>query len=66
MHEHIVTVNGTYDAETGQWRALTEKEMLTAIRYAGKVYQNELASEVRRLGYEIEESRDRQGGHHRV
>ena len=61
LHEHIVTVNGTYDVETGQWRALTEKEMLTAIRYAGKVYQSELASEVRRLGYEIEESRDRQG-----
>ena len=61
LHEHYVTVNGTYDAETGQWRALTEKEMLTAIRYAGKVYQNELAGEVRRLGYEIEESRDKQG-----
>ena len=61
LHEHIVTVNGTYDAETGQWRALTEKEMFTAIRYAGKVYQNELAGEVRRLGYEIEESRDKQG-----
>ena len=61
LHEHNVTVNGTYDAASGQWRALTEKEMLGAVRYAGKVYQNELAGEVRRLGYELEEIRDKQG-----
>jgi conjugative relaxase-like TrwC/TraI family protein len=61
LHEHFVTVNGTYDVATGQWKALTEKEMLLAVRYAGKVYQNELACEVRRLGYELEEIRDRQG-----
>ena len=61
LHEHNVTVNATYDAASGQWRALTEKEMLGAIRYAGKVYQNELAAEVRRAGYEIEQVRDRQG-----
>jgi conjugative relaxase-like TrwC/TraI family protein len=61
LHEHNVTVNATYDAQTGRWGALTEREMLGAIRYAGKTYQNELACEVRRLGYEIEESRDKQG-----
>ena len=61
LHEHNVTVNGTYDAASGQWRAMTEKEMLGAVRYAGKVYQNELAGEVRRLGYELEEIRDKQG-----
>jgi conjugative relaxase-like TrwC/TraI family protein len=51
LHEHNVTVNGTFDAVTRQWRALTEKEMVGAVRYAGKVYQNELACEVRGLGY---------------
>jgi hypothetical protein len=61
LHEHNVTVNGTFDAVSGQWRALTEKEMVGAVRYAGKVYQNELACEVRDLGYELEQIRNKQG-----
>ncbi len=61
LHEHNVTVNGTFDAVSGQWRALTEKEMVGAVRYAGKVYQNELACEVRGLGYELEQIWDKQG-----
>jgi len=61
LHEHNVTINGTYDTVSGQWRALTEKEMLGSVRYAGKVYQNELACEVRRLGYEVEQIRDKRG-----
>jgi hypothetical protein len=35
--------------------------MLRAIRYAGKVYQNELACACRALGYEITPGRDRRG-----
>jgi conjugative relaxase-like TrwC/TraI family protein len=61
LHMHNVTVNATYDSVAKQWRALTEKEMLGAVRYAGKVYQNELACEVRGLGYKLEEIRDKQG-----
>jgi conjugative relaxase-like TrwC/TraI family protein len=61
VHTHFVTANATWDGATGSWRALTEFEMVKAIRYAGKVYQNELAAKCRELGYEIEEKRDDKG-----
>ena len=41
--------------------ALDTCEMFRAIRYAGKVYQNELATECRRLGYQIEHIRNNKG-----
>lgn len=53
IHTHTVVANATYDASSGRVLALTEREMLKAIRYAGKVYQNELARQVRALGYDI-------------
>jgi hypothetical protein len=56
-----VAANATWDQATGSWRAITEYEMLKAIRYAGKVYQNELAAGCRELGYRIEEKRDGKG-----
>lgn len=58
LHDHLVTVSATYDQATGSWKALTEYEILKAIRYCGKVYQNELAKECRRLGYELRPSYD--------
>ena len=61
VHTHFVTANATWDRATGSWRAITEYEMLKAIRYAGKVYQNELAARCRELGYKIEEKRDGKG-----
>jgi conjugative relaxase-like TrwC/TraI family protein len=61
LHEHFVTVNATYNPVSGQWLALTEREMLNAIRYAGKVYQNELAVECRQLGYELDMVHDARG-----
>ena len=61
LHDHFVTANATFDAASGEWRALTEREMLSAIRYAGKTYQNELAVECRQLGYELDEIRDGKG-----
>jgi conjugative relaxase-like TrwC/TraI family protein len=61
VHTHFVTANATWDHASGSWRALTEFEMLKAIRYAGKVYQNELASSCRELGYRISEVRDDKG-----
>ncbi len=61
VHTHHVTANGTWDETSGGWRALTEYEMVRAIRYAGKVYQNELARGCRELGYEIAETRDARG-----
>jgi conjugative relaxase-like TrwC/TraI family protein len=61
VHTHFVTANATWDQASGSWRALTEFEMVKAIRYAGKVYQNELASSCRELGYRVSEVRDDKG-----
>lgn len=61
LHCHLVTVAATHDAESGGWRALTEFEIFKAIRYLGKVYQNELAASCRELGYELRDSNDERG-----
>lgn len=61
LHTHLVTANATFDAQAGKWFALTEREMLSAVRYAGKVYQNELARRVLAAGYWIDSIRDAKG-----
>ena len=61
LHTHFVVANATYDEKSNRWLALDTCEMFRAIRYAGKVYQNELAIECRRLGYEIESARNEKG-----
>ena len=61
LHTHFVVANATWDAGKKQWKALDTFEMFKAIRYAGKVYQNELALECRRLGYSIEAIRNGKG-----
>src|ERR1700719_5269786 len=61
VHTHFVVANATWDEATHSWRALTEFEMVRAIRYAGKVYQNEMARACRTLGYEITPGRDLKG-----
>lgn len=61
VHTHFVVANATWDEASKAWKALTEYEMVRAIRYAGKVYQNELAKECRQLGYEITPARDARG-----
>ncbi|MGA3171761.1 MAG: MobF family relaxase [Chthoniobacteraceae bacterium] len=60
LHTHFVVANATRDGK-GRWLALDEYHMLKAIRYAGKVYQNELARAVKSLGYRIREARDEKG-----
>lgn len=61
LHTHLVTTNATFDAKAKKWFALTEREMVAAIRYAGKVYQNELARGVLAAGYSIESARNERG-----
>lgn len=61
VHTHFVTANATWDERIRDWRALNEFEMVSAIRYAGKVYQNEMARSCRALGYEIADARDKRG-----
>jgi len=50
LHTHFVIANATRD-RAGIWYALNEYEMVRAVRYAGKVYQNEMARAVQKLGY---------------
>jgi conjugative relaxase-like TrwC/TraI family protein len=52
LHTHFVIANATRD-RTGKWYALNDYEMVRAVRYAGKVYQNAIARAVQQLGYEI-------------
>ena len=61
LHAHAVVANATFDAGSERITALSEFEMVRAIRYAGKVYQNELARGVQRLGYEVEITRNGKG-----
>ena len=58
LHTHFVLANAT-QTDSGKWFALHENGMLEAVRYAGKVYQNELAREVKALGYEVQEAREK-------
>jgi len=60
LHTHFVVANATC-ASSRRWYALNERFMFKAIRYAGKVYQNELAREVKALGYDIREVRNPKG-----
>lgn len=52
LHTHCAIANVTLVGE--RFFALNEYEMVRAIRYAGKVYQNEMAERVEKLGYDIE------------
>ncbi len=61
LHTHFVVANATWDERQQRMVALESCEMVKAIRYAGKVYQNELAREVQDLGYQVEQSRNDKG-----
>jgi conjugative relaxase-like TrwC/TraI family protein len=61
LHTHFVVANATWDSDRRRWLALDTCEMFRAIRYAGKVYQNELAVQCRRIGYQIEATRNEKG-----
>ncbi len=58
LHTHFVVANATWNTDQNRWLALDTCEMFRAIRYAGKVYQNELALECRKLGFQIQAARD--------
>jgi ATP-dependent exoDNAse (exonuclease V) alpha subunit len=46
--------NATFDAIENRWKALSNYEMLQARKYAENAYYHEYARELRRCGYEIE------------
>ena len=61
VHTHCVIANATWSKDQERWIALTEDEMFRAIRYAGKVYQNELANRIKVIGYKTIDELDKQG-----
>lgn len=61
LHTHAVAGNLTYDGVEGRWKALQASEIYQRRAYLSEVYRNALAREVRSLGYETEDRRDRQG-----
>ena len=61
LHTHCVTANATWEKSGGRWRSLEVVEMIRAIRFAGKCYQNDLASRVKTLGYNLATEHDDAG-----
>lgn len=59
LHSHNVILNMTCDAD-GQWRSLEPRALYQLQKQLGAIYRQELAAEVRCLGYEIETARDSQ------
>ncbi len=57
LHSHCVIFNATRDPVEDRWKALETYEMLSACKYAENVYYHELAKDLRRFGYELENNR---------
>ncbi len=61
IHTHCVVANVTWCESEQRYKALSEYEILKAIRYCGKFYQNTMAKRIQELGYEIELKRTDRG-----
>ena len=61
IHTHCVVANVTWCESEQRYKALSEYEILKAIRYCGKFYQNAMAKRVQELGYDIELKRTSRG-----
>ena len=53
LHSHCVVINAT-QLEDGKWQSLSNEEVLNNQKLLGEIYQNELALQLRKSGYEIE------------
>jgi len=53
LHSHCVVINAT-QMEDGKWQSLSNEDVLNNQKLLGEIYQNELAVQLRRHGYEIE------------
>ncbi len=61
LHTHAVAANLSYDGTEGRWKALQTSGLYERRAYLTEVYRNDLAREVRALGYEIESKRNAKG-----
>lgn len=53
LHTHCIVFNATYDTAEKRWKALQNRELLRARKYAENAYYHELARELRSFGYGI-------------
>ncbi|NJR60854.1 MAG: relaxase domain-containing protein [Cyanobacteria bacterium CRU_2_1] len=53
LHSHCVVINATQLAD-GTWRSFSNEAVVAHQKLLGEIYQNELAYQLRQLGYEIE------------
>ncbi|WP_263377849.1 MobF family relaxase [Granulicella paludicola] len=61
LHTHAVAANLSFDGTEGRWKALQASGLYERRAYLTEVYRNELAREVRALGYDIESQRTARG-----
>ncbi|HEV2331360.1 MAG TPA: MobF family relaxase [Verrucomicrobiae bacterium] len=54
LHSHCIVFNATYDGAEKQWKALQNHDMLAAQKFVDNVYYHELARELVKCGYQIE------------
>lgn len=60
LHTHAFVLNMTQKSN-GEWRALHNDELFKNKLYLGQVYRNELALQLKELGYSIEVTNAKQG-----
>jgi conjugative relaxase-like TrwC/TraI family protein len=53
LHSHCVVINTT-QAEDGSWRSLSNEEIIANQKLLGEIYQNDLAYQLRQVGYAIQ------------
>ncbi|NEQ47829.1 MAG: relaxase domain-containing protein [Leptolyngbya sp. SIOISBB] len=53
LHTHCVTINAT-QAPDGRWFSFSNESVIRQQKLLGEVYQNELAYELRQVGYDIQ------------
>ena len=53
LHTHCVVINAT-QLPDGKWQSISNDEALNNVKLIGEIYQNELAHQLQKLGYEIE------------
>ena len=54
LHTHCIVFNATFDPVENRWKALQNHELLRARKFAENVYYHELARELRRFGYQVQ------------
>ncbi|MDR6860952.1 MobF family relaxase [Variovorax guangxiensis] len=56
LHTHAIVMNLTRRAD-GEWRALSNEDMLKNVKVVGAFYRATLAAELKALGYDLRETR---------